>query len=78
MSLTEIPVQKVEGTEVDTSVEIVVDGVVDKLRGFIEDILCDHESPVGPNCEQFIDNNSQQQTPQATAAKEPEVPKPNN
>ena len=39
----------------------------------IEEFPCDHESPVDQNFEQFIDNDSQQQKPQATAAKAPAI-----
>ena len=76
MSFTEMSVQNVEGTEVDMSVEIVVDGAADKFRGFIDDSLCGHESPVDQNFEQVIDNDMsrnkinrkrQPQPPAATA-----------
>ena len=61
MLLTELPWQEVVGVEVDVSVDNMVGGTADRIKGF--QFVGDHESPVDQD---FADasNDDQQQQPQ--------------
>ena len=52
MSLTDMSCLKSGGSEVDMSLDILVDGTADGFNGFIDSFSCDHESPVDHN---FLD-----------------------
>ena len=46
MSLTDMSCSKSGGSEVDMSLDILVDGTADRFTGFIDSFSHDHESPV--------------------------------
>ena len=58
-----VEVSNLLGKEVDSSMDSMVGGTADKIKGFIGDLLCEHESPVNQN---FADasNDDQQKQPQ--------------
>ena len=57
-------VQNFVGTEVDSSVDNMVGGTAHKIKGFLDDVLCDHERPVDHHFAEPSDNNEQQQQQQ--------------